>query len=265
MKKTYLLIFGLFLIILAGCARNGLTSVNNAPAAKNEPIQSASEEPDKPSIKEVIKDTTEAVAEVVAKVEGQGKVTGLPDTFSQEVPFARQAPFGQWSNPFYEDACEEASLVMVQKFFAGLPLDEKIMQTELDKVEPWELERFGENLSVDTNKVAIMGREFFGLQIEVSTEVTIEKIKKELVAGNLIILPLTGRDLHNPNFTGAGPLYHMLVVIGYDRNEFITNDPGTRLGKDYKYPYQTLIDATHDWNNGDIYNGKKLMLILKKP
>ncbi len=179
------------------------------------------------------------------------------------VGFARQAPFGQWEEAYFQDACEEASLVMVESYFKGYALDEAEMERRLRAVEPWELQRFGETLSIDTESVAIMAREYFGLEAVVSTEVTAEQIKRQLAQGHLIILPLTGQDINNPNFTGAGPLYHMLVVRGYTETDFITNDPGTRVGRGYRYPQQTLINATHDWNDGDIYNGQPMMIIIK--
>ncbi len=254
MKKQFL---GLFfsLLILSGCTVQLpedvspilLTDQQNPTAV--EPLEAQTPVVDQPVV-------DQPVATPPAVVQEQ------PKTFDQNMDFGRQAPFGQWENDFYQDGCEEASLIMASKFFAGQPLDETIMKEELDKVEPWELDRFGQNLSVDTESVAIMAREYYGLSAQVSAEVTIEKIKAELLKGNLIILPLLGREINNPNFTAPGPLYHMLVVKGYDRNEFITNDPGTRLGKNYKYPYDVLINATRDWNGGDIYNGQRLMLIV---
>ena len=39
----------------------------------------------------------------------------------------------------------------------------------------------------------------------------------------------------------------MLVLIGYDENNFITNDPGTRRGEKYKYPQERVVNAIHDW------------------
>ena len=39
----------------------------------------------------------------------------------------------------------------------------------------------------------------------------------------------------------------MLVIRGFDGKNFITNDPGTKRGKNFKYPYARLMDALHDW------------------
>lgn len=215
--------------------------------------------------KDAVATGVERAREAVTAVTAPAPTIDLPATFDTPMAFARQAPFGAWEVAFYQDACEEASLIIINQHFKGLPLDEAIMKSELGKVEPWELERFGENLSVDTESVATMAREFYGLNATVTDEVTLERIKQELVAGNFIILPLTGQDLHNPNFTGAGPLYHMLVVRGYDRDQLITNDPGTRKGQGYKYDYDVILNAVHDWNGGDIYNGKRLMIVVTKP
>jgi len=268
MKNIYqIIIWSGLVLFLTGCAAP--TSVIPEPSNNN---QRAVEQPASPSIPQQIKETVtttvntaqERVVEVVAEVTAPASADNLPATFDTPMDFARQAPFGHWEVPYYEDACEEASVIMIARHIAGLPLDEQIMKDELDKVEPWEMDRFDENLSTDTEQVAAMAKEFYHLDATVSTDVSVEHIKQELVAGNFIILPLTGRDLHNPNYTYPGPLYHMLVVRGYDRDQFITNDPGTRLGAGYKYPYSVLINATHDWNGSDIYNGKPNMIVITR-
>jgi len=267
MKK----ILFLFLILsLSGCATQNINRQNN-----NENFNAgAAVREVKDKVEDTVKAVVSAAEEKVTEVKNPAPADNLPvspetsrgepATFDQNIPFSRQAPFGKWDVAFFEDGCEEASLIMAYRYFNNLPLDEKIMEEELRRAEPWELEKFGENLSIDTEKVAIMARDFYNLKAEVSTEVNTDKIKQELAMGNLIILPLTGRDIGNPNFTGEGPLYHMLLVKGYDRDEFITNDPGTRLGKNYKYKYDVLTKNTHDWNGGDIYNGAPMMIIIGK-
>lgn len=70
--------------------------------------------------------------------------------------------------------------------------------------------------------------------------------------------------LGNPYFTPPGPIYHMLVIKGYNLTEFITNDPGTRRGADYVYSYQTLMKAIHDWNNGNVESGKSATISVQK-
>jgi hypothetical protein len=44
----------------------------------------------------------------------------------------------------------------------------------------------------------------------------------------------------------------MLVVIGYDsiNKKFITNDSGTKRGKDYQYSEKVLFDAIWEYPSG---------------
>ena len=60
-----------------------------------------------------------------------------------------------------------------------------------------------------------------------------------------------------PNFTPPGPVYHMLVVKGYDAQNFITNDVGTRKGESYTYTKDVIMKNMHDWNAQDIHLGAK--------
>ena len=67
----------------------------------------------------------------------------------------------------------------------------------------------------------------------------------------------------------------MLVIRGYDdeNQEFITNDPGTKRGKGFRYDYQTLLQAIADWDwqlaqDGmtaeEIKQGRKVMIAVEK-
>ena len=79
-----------------------------------------------------------------------------------------------------------------------------------------------------------------------------------------MVVPLAGRDIGNPNFTPPGPVYHMLVVKGYDAQNFITNDVGTRKGDSYVYKKNVIMKNMHDWNAKDIHLGAKRVLVLYK-
>ncbi len=260
------MIVGIAIIgLLTGCQLQSpaVTSVTEQPATPAEetsPIQ---------PVKAVITDPTakvqERAAEVVTAVTDPAPAAGLPATFDHaDMAFARQAPFGDWSE-VNEEMCEEASLIIADQFFRGQPLDEAIMKELLPAVKEWEEGQLGVWESTTAEQTAQLAREYFHLSTAVTNDVTVERIKQELVAGKLIVLPLAGQELHNPNYTGAGPLYHMLVVRGYDRDQFITNDPGTRLGRGYKYAYDVLLNAVHDWNGGDVLNGARVMLIISPP
>jgi hypothetical protein len=129
----------------------------------------------------------------------------------------------------------------------------------------WE-ERNGYGADVTLKELGEIARRYYGYTPIIEETVTVERIKELVAAGYPVIVPAAGRDLGNPYYSGEGPWYHMLVIRGYDRNEFITNDPGTRRGEGYKYTYDVLIAAVHDWTGEkeNIRSGGKRMLILKK-
>ncbi|TSC96681.1 MAG: Uncharacterized protein Greene101449_1406 [Candidatus Peregrinibacteria bacterium Greene1014_49] len=191
----------------------------------------------------------------------------LPSTFQISVPFTSQAPRANWEDP-YQEACEEASLLMVHRFLLGekvgvIPPDDA--DRDLLALVRWEwIHKYEKDVTLQ--ELADISKMYYEHTPVIEDTVTIERIKELLVAGYPIIVPVAGRDLGNPYFSGEGPWYHMLVITGYDRNEFITNDPGTRRGESYEYAYDVLIAAIHDWTGvkEEIRSGKKRMMILKK-
>ena len=106
----------------------------------------------------------------------------------------------------------------------------------------WEVEKFGYYEDTDAAETAIILKEYFNLPNTTVKPITSwDDVKREIAAGRPVIVPTAGRDLHNPNFTGAGPAYHNIVIKGYLKDgRFITNDPGTRKGADYIYSADVL-------------------------
>ncbi len=181
------------------------------------------------------------------------------------VPFIVQAPHANWEMP-YQEACEEASLIMSAAFFAG---ERSIGADEADKrildLVAWQEKTFGYYKDTTAEETAKIARDYFSLKAEVKPIASMEDAKREVAAGKVVILPAAGKMLGNPNFSGDGPLYHMLVVKGYTKDGLIiTNDPGTRRGADYVYKPSVLYTAVHDWNGGDVDNGAKVMIVISK-
>lgn len=190
----------------------------------------------------------------------------IPSTFDIAVPFTSQAPHANWDDP-YQEACEEAALIMVHRFLQGESgvLDVNDADQEILKLVQWETEN-GFDQDVTIAELKDIAERYYGYRGTIEENVTPERIKELIAAGKPIIIPAAGRELGNPYFSGEGPFYHMLVIRGYDRNEFITNDPGTRRGESYEYGYDQLIDAIHDWTGvkEETYLGAKRMLVLEK-
>jgi hypothetical protein len=188
----------------------------------------------------------------------------LPKKAYLSVPFTVQAPNADWDNP-YQEACEEASVIMVDYFLRESELDVDQANREILQLTQWEeAERYKYDVNLD--ELATIVEDYYGYNARVSDNVTKESIMYEISKGNPVIVPAAGRNLGNPYYSGEGPWYHMLVITGYNWRHFITNDPGTKRGEDYKYTHDTVIDSIHDWTGvkEDIENGPKRMLIIER-
>lgn len=169
----------------------------------------------------------------------------MPNEVNWPVAFASQAPFGNWGLP-YQEACEEASLILADRYFKKEKLDKAIMDSELLKLVDWETKTFGYYTDTNVEQVKKIAEEYFHLHAEISADVSIENVKKQLAAGNLIVAPFAGRLLGNPNYSGLGPIYHFMLIRGYDEKYFYTDDVGTRRGENYQYDFATILNAIHD-------------------
>jgi len=112
-------------------------------------------------------------------------------------------------------------------------------------------------------------REYYGQNVSIKENVSMEDLYNILAQGDIIIAPTNGKWLENPHFSNGGPQRHMLVIVGFDRKngEFITNDPGTRVGRGYKYKDSILYNAIRDYQTGnkkDIEGTAKTVMVVKK-
>lgn len=187
----------------------------------------------------------------------------LPSSVSLDVPFLVQAPFGRW-DAIRKEACEEASLLMVKSYKTKKPLGTlEVSDQELVSFIAWQTEN-GYKYDVTVAELQQAASDYYGFNGgTILQNPTIEALKKELADGNPIIVPAAGRLLPNPYFTPPGPNYHMLVIIGYDEDEFITHDPGTRRGERFAYQYNDLLRALHDYDPDEITAGKKVVLVYR--
>lgn len=187
-----------------------------------------------------------------------------PAEINLSVPWMLQAPKQDWSQPF-EDACEEASLLMVDAYYDGRRSgwgSDEATRLILDVVA-YEDRTYGYNKDTTSQDVMNTAKNYFNHPNVEILEATEANIKAALANGNPVIAPANGKMLMNPNFKNGGPIYHMLVIKGYTKDgTWITNDPGTRNGPDYLYPKQRLLDAIHELGKTD---GRKVIIVIKAP
>jgi hypothetical protein len=208
--------------------------------------------------KSIIEKVVEKVEEKVEKIEDSVRTPNV----ALEVPFTSQAPFGNWDAP-YDEACEEASMLMVDAYLKGYALDQSTADQAIVDQYTWQTEQ-GYPIDITASQVQRVFADYWGITSRLVKNPRVEDITNALDEGSLVVVPAAGRFLENPYFTPPGPLYHMFVITGYDsvQKEFITNDPGTRRGEGYRYSYETIMYAIHDWNNGDVVNGEKVILVV---
>ncbi|HVW66107.1 MAG TPA: C39 family peptidase [Candidatus Peribacteraceae bacterium] len=190
--------------------------------------------------------------------------SSLPSSVKIDVPFQSQAPLSNW-DAVHEEACEEASLILVQRYLTGQTTSPQQMENEIQKLVSWETQHgYAQDVTVAQLKDIAHG--VYGLHGTVLTDTSVDSIKRQIASGNPVIIPAAGQMLGNPYFSGQGPPYHMLVIIGYNDTSFITDDVGTRRGANYAYSFATIENAIHDWtgSNATIQSGKKDVLVLKK-
>lgn len=190
------------------------------------------------------------------------------------VPFTSQAPLAEWSDERQQDGCEEASAAMAM---AGInkvaSRTKKAWRTEILAISDFEKKQYGEyrDISLIDIKAWIFKGYYDYDRVAVKTVKSSSEILKELEKGNLVLAPMNGRLLKNPYFTAPGPERHMILIKGYDykAKQFITNDPGTRRGENYRYPEKTIFNALRAYTTG--YKGpfakdaKQILIVSPKP
>lgn len=194
-----------------------------------------------------------------------GSLAQLPAEINLAVPFTSQAPEKNWDQP-WQDACEEAAVLMLDAYYAEYGLSPLFARDELLKMIAWEeTQGWGGSISID--KVAQVAEQFAtakGLrQARIIENPTINDIKDRLAAGHPVVVVADGRALDNPYFSGDGPVYHALIIRGYTSSTFITNDPGTQHGEGFAYTHDNLMGAIRDWNGGDVATGRRAVLVLE--
>lgn len=186
----------------------------------------------------------------------------IPSEFDLSVPFMVQAPDADWNLP-YQEACEEAAIIMLHYYWQEKELSKESARQEILDLVMWQNENKGDYKDTTLAQTAQIVEEYWGYKTEIIDNPTPEVIKKQIARGHPVIAPFYGQAIGNPFYSGDGPLYHMMVIKGYTEDKFITNDPGTKRGKDYIYDIDKLMSAIHDWNDGDVQSGQASILIVK--
>ncbi len=285
MRKAWLII-GLFLLV--SCTPNeadfkskvpvtevGITQTSNPqPEPVPAPIVPSAPQPEKEQAPKVVppsipQPVPPSVPEQVPQPASQPitqpvSPPEIPSQINLNVPFFPQAPDGDWGLP-WQEACEEASSTLAVYYATGKPITKDQFKTEILGLVDWENKTFSDYKHTSVNQTAQMIQAYFGFSdFEIVDNPTVNQMKAALAKGSVIVAPFSGKDLKNPFYSNGGPMYHMMVIRGYDSQNFITNDVGTKRGENFIYSYGRIMETIHDWNATDIHLGAKKIIVVNR-
>ena len=189
------------------------------------------------------------------------------------VPFVLQAPYSKWVQP-YEDACEEAVMVMLDAWARGdtrdrIPADEA--NRRILEIVALEREVLGYGKDTSIAEMIRLINEYGTFWAYAVRNPSIEDIKAEIDRGQPVAVPVWGKMLMkaNPYFSRPGPTYHTILVTGYDdaKKQFIVQEPGVGRGRNYRYPYNVVMDGMADLKLGEdgrpVAGGERFALFVR--
>jgi hypothetical protein len=175
----------------------------------------------------------------------------IPTAVLLAVPYTSQAPLGNWAAR--QHTCEEASLVMVDRYLHGdhsgdlidpQTADSAINQITADKP----------SVDLTTVQVGQVAQRYLGWAYKVLPADRLN-MKEQLALGRPLIVGVRTHGLGNANYPGYRTHYeeagwsvsHYLVVTGYDQADtYVLNDPGLTRGHGYHITYDQLMHAIDD-------------------
>lgn len=174
------------------------------------------------------------------------------ETVKLPVPYTSEIPNGSWVKP-WNNACEEASIVVVSDYYFGYKsITKKIAIENMAPLFKIEDKIFGGNANTDAAQTAKLINEYTDASAVIKNNPTLEEIKDELRNNRPVISFHYAKDLKNPNhrWRAGGSYYHVMAIVGFDDNtqDFLVHDSGDPIsGAYYRYSYNTIMNTLHDY------------------
>jgi hypothetical protein len=193
----------------------------------------------------------------------------IPATVSLPVPYTPQAPLMDWA--VMQHACEEATVVMVDRYLRGdhsgalIPATQA--ETAINQVTAWKPYQ-----DLTDAQLGELAQKRLGWSYRIYPA-TPENIKRQLALGRPVIAGVRTHGLGNPNYPGYGDHHeqpgwsvsHYLVVAGYDANTVILNDPGITHGHGYHITFDQLFYAIKDLDQAYPNLNQGLIILVLAP
>jgi len=175
----------------------------------------------------------------------------LPAAVLLPVPFTSQAPLNNWADR--QHTCEEASLVMVDRYLkgdhSGKLIDPRTADQSINQVTSWKPAQ-----DLTSQQVGEVAKKNMGWNYKVLPADRLN-MKQQLALGRPLLMGVRTHSLGNPNYPGyrdhfGDPRYsvaHFIVVTGYNQADvFYLNDPGLTRGQGTGASFDTLMASLDD-------------------
>ncbi|HFC76793.1 MAG TPA: hypothetical protein ENJ27_01035, partial [Candidatus Moranbacteria bacterium] len=114
-------------------------------------------------LENVESDSNNQIAKNEKSIDEKNDTKILPEKILLKVPFVAQAPFGIWDE-YHEEACEEASLIMLKYFLDGKDeITKKEMEAEIQKMIKFQIDKYGDYKDSSMEDVVQLAQDFYGI------------------------------------------------------------------------------------------------------
>lgn len=192
----------------------------------------------------------------------------LPAAVLLPVPFTSQAPLNNWAQR--QHTCEEASLVMVDRYLrgdhSGALIDPHTADAAINQITAWK-----PAVDLTAEQVGEVAAKNLGWAFKILPSDRLN-MKQQLALGRPLIVGVRTHGLGNPNYPGYSSHYeqpgwsvsHYLVVTGYDQADtYVLNDPGLTRGHGYHISFDQLMHAIDDLDQAypDLNMGRVFLVL----
>lgn len=179
------------------------------------------------------------------------------------VPYTLQGPLNNLN--IHEESCEEAAALMYHYFLQGqitfngsTVIPAQKANDEMIAMKNWQVKNYGVEPDLSIEKLGQFIQQYYGYKYKTFKDITKEDIKREISAGNPVLVPVMTHSLKNPMY-GPQTTYHILVIRGYNAQNVITNDAGVR-GENQQYSWDILFQAI-DAQTPKMGQGREMVVI----
>ncbi|MDP2090751.1 MAG: hypothetical protein Q8K30_04080 [Candidatus Gracilibacteria bacterium] len=189
--------------------------------------------------------------------------------------FMVQAPLKTKENwDKHNESCEEAALFLAHTNINNIYFDINSADVEFQNMNDYEETKMGiikdkkhninssiiylRDIHIDKmHELAIGYYGYSNKNSHIINNPSLETLRYLISHDYILIVPSNTLTLGNPNFNQSTNSYHVIDLIGYDINNFVSLDPGTSKGANYKYSNSIIMKGIRE-------NGDKILVLEGK-